>query len=547
MITRVLLVGMSGAGKSTMGSTAAAWLGWTFVDMDDAIEKREGRSIPEIFEQDGESAFRAMEADLLARLMQESDVIISTGGGAVCNQQAQDVIHASEGTLSIWLHADAETLVRRVNQHNDANRTTARPMLAGDDPLQRMKTLLHDREQYYGAADVTIPVGNRSSEATASDIQELVRLANGGISDVELDTGKVKSSIQVGQGVADTLPDLIESRWPNAQAIWIGVDTNVANAHREWLAGISESIDATIHIFEIASGESSKSLDTYRDILDWMLIGGVQRGDVVIALGGGVVGDLMGFAAATVLRGINLVQMPTTLLAMVDSSVGGKTGINHPAGKNLIGSFYQPPVVLVDSNFLKSLPERELRSGFAEMIKHGVIQASTPRGEAGFLTEVMDRNAEWILKLWEPLMSWVIRQNISLKANVVAEDEREANLRQILNFGHTIGHGIEASGYRLLHGEAVAVGMVAAVNLAVVRGDIDKEYADALITRLQAYHLPTSAQFVPDDVLTHMGADKKKVAGKQNWVLPAAAGGVQVTNDVSPEQVLAAIKSVLAD
>ena len=546
MITRVLLVGMSGAGKSTVGSTAATSLGWQFVDMDDAIEQAEGRTIPEIFEQDGEPAFRAMEARLLEKLLQRSDVVISTGGGAVCSEPAQQLIRSSGDTLSVWLHADAETLLNRVDQHQDANRTTARPMLAGNDPLQRMTSLLEARKQFYGTADVIIPVGQRPAESTAADIAELVRLGAGGTSSVELNTTKDNSSIQVGQGIAETLPGLVESRWPKAQAIWIGADANVISAHRDWLDRVSRSMAATVHTFEIPSGESSKSLDTYGEILDWMLGGGVQRGDVVIALGGGVVGDLMGFAAATVLRGIGLVQLPTTLLSMVDSSVGGKTGINHAAGKNLIGSFYQPPVVMVDSQFLRSLPERELRSGFAEMIKHGVIQASTPGGEAGFISEIMNLNAQSLLDLREPLTSWVIRQNITLKASVVAEDEREANLRQILNFGHTIGHGIEASGYKLLHGEAVAVGMVAAANLAVARGTIGQEFVDELKARLQAFGLPISAEFDPDDVLSHMGADKKKVAGKQNWVLPTEAGGVEVTNDVSPEVVRAAIRSVLS-
>jgi shikimate kinase/3-dehydroquinate synthase len=546
MITRILLTGMSGAGKSTVGSIVAPQLGWRFVDMDDAIEQREGRSIPDIFESDGESAFRAMEAELLASLLEQQDLVISSGGGAVCNDTAQAQVRESEGTLTVWLHAEAGTLWKRVNEHSDDSRTTARPMLDHGDPLERMRQLLDSRQEYYGAADITIPVGQRPAERTAADLEELVRLASGGTTEVDLDTGKVQSNIVIGNGVADSLSDVIATRWPEAQTVWIGADANVVKEHAEWIAGLHSGLPARVEIHEIASGEASKSLESYGKVMGWMLEHGVQRGDVAVALGGGVVGDLMGFAAATVLRGIGLVQVPTTLLAMVDSSVGGKTGINHPAGKNLIGAFYQPPVVLVDTMFLRSLPAREMRSGFAEVIKHGIIQASAPGGENGFLTEVLRLNSQRLLHLWEPLLSWVIRQNITLKTSVVAEDEREADLRQTLNFGHTIGHGIEAAGYRLLHGEAIGVGMIAATWIAVAQGSVARDVLDSLRSTIEAFGLPTSANVSIDEVLGHMQADKKKVAGKQNWVLPVTDGGVQVTSDVSSDLVESAIRTVLA-
>lgn len=546
MITRLFLVGMSGSGKSTVGAIVAERLGWTFVDMDDRIEANEGRTIPQIFEQDGEPAFRAMEAALLTELLQQSEIVVSTGGGATSNDLAQEQIQASEETLSVWLHADAEELWQRVHAHEDDSRTTERPMLDADDPLTKMKALIHDRAAYYGAADITVPVGSRTAERTAADVTEIVNLANGVPSEVKLDTGKVQSRISVGEGIADTLPTVIAEQWPKAQAVWIGVDKNVAAAQREWLDRLENQLSIPMHVREISSGESSKSLAVYGELLDWMLEGGAQRGDVAVAFGGGVVGDLMGFAAATVLRGIGLVQMPTTLLSMVDSSVGGKTGINHSTGKNLIGAFYQPPVVLVDPRFLQTMPERELRSGFGEVIKHGVIQASTPGGENGFLTEVLRLNTAGLLELREPLISWVLRQNISLKARVVAEDEREANLRQILNFGHTIGHGIEAAGYQLLHGEAIAVGMLAASQIAVERGDVSSEWAEALRELVSAYSLPVTAAAQRTEILDKMRSDKKKSAGKQNWVLPMAEGGVYITNEVDDATVEKAIDSVLS-
>lgn len=545
MITRLLLVGMSGSGKSTVGKIVAEKIGWRFVDMDDVIEQEDGRTIPEIFMQDGEPAFRALEANLLQRVLRDTDVVISTGGGATSNDTAQESLKATEGTLAAWLHADVDVLWERVHGHSDDSRTTERPMLAADDPLAKMRALLEARTKYYGTADLTIPVGNRPPKATANDLAEIVNLANGVASEVLLDTGKVQSRISIGQGVSETLPAVIAEHWPKAQHIWVGVDANVGAAHRNWLARLEAEIDVAVRIHEISAGESSKSLQTYGELLDWMLQGGAQRGDVAVALGGGVAGDLMGFAAATVLRGIGLIQVPTTLLSMVDSSVGGKTGINHPTGKNLIGAFYQPPVVLVDPRFLQTMPERELRSGFGEVIKHGVIQASTPGGENGFLTEVLRLNTQGLLELREPLTSWVLRQNISLKASVVAEDEREANLRQILNFGHTIGHGIEAAGYQMLHGEAITVGMIAASQIAISKGMLSSTDAEVLTRLIESFGLPTSATASREEVLGKMSADKKKSAGKQNWVLPHSHGGVEITSDVDQATVNAAIDSVL--
>jgi 3-dehydroquinate synthase len=298
-----------------------------------------------------------------------------------------------------------------------------------------------------------------------------------------------------------------------------------------------------VSVRDVASGEGSKSVAGLTGLYDWMIEGGVERSDVAIAAGGGVVGDLMGFAAATVLRGIGLMQVPTTLLSMVDSSVGGKTGINHPAGKNLVGAFYQPSLVVVDPLFLASVPPRELRSGFAEIIKHGVIQASTPGGEEGVLLDLLEANAPALARLEEPLTSWVIRQNITLKAAVVAEDEKEARLRAILNFGHTIGHGVEAAGYALLHGEAVAVGMVAATTIAERMGLVAPSFRHRLVRIIEAFELPGSAALDAATVLARMARDKKKRSGQQQWILPVTRGGVEIRTDVGDEDIAAAIEA----
>jgi 3-dehydroquinate synthase len=279
-------------------------------------------------------------------------------------------------------------------------------------------------------------------------------------------------------------------------------------------------------------------------VYDQMLDGRVERSDLVVALGGGVVGDLAGFIAATVLRGIGFVQMPTSLLAMVDSSVGGKTGINHPAGKKLIGAFYQPPLVIIDPDFLSSLPPRELRQGWAEVVKHAIIQPSTPSGETADLEDFLIRNRRQLLGLQNPALTYALRRNVALKSRVVEADERESGLRAYLNFGHTAGHAIEASNYRHMHGEAVAIGMHAASRLSALEGRVPESRVDEITGLIQSYGLPTHGAFQLDRVVDLIGNDKKRVGGKANWVLLETHGGVSLSHDVQEDHVSIAIASV---
>jgi shikimate kinase / 3-dehydroquinate synthase len=265
---------------------------------------------------------------------------------------------------------------------------------------------------------------------------------------------------------------------------------------------------------------------------------------VIVALGGGVVGDLAGFVAATVLRGIGLVQIPTSLLAAVDSSVGGKTGINHAVGKNLIGAFLQPALVIVDTKLLRTMPCRERRSGWAEVVKHAVIQRSTPGGERADLSQVLARNAARLSQLEEPTTSYVVWRNIALKAAVVAADEREAGIRAFLNFGHTLGHAIEASDYHLLHGEAVALGMRAASELGVLSGTCARPEAEKIGRLIDQFDLPSSAELQESRVVGLLESDKKRVAGRQRFVLPLDGGGVVIRDDVADEAVREALRIV---
>jgi shikimate kinase/3-dehydroquinate synthase len=546
MIKRLVLAGFSGTGKSTTGEVVADRIGWRLIDTDAEIQRATGKSIPEIFQVEGDSGFRAYERTELLRALAQDDVIIATGGGAVIADDAwSSGVLGGEGTLVVTLDAAPEILHQRLTRarelHGDA---VKRPLLDTVNSLQKITDMKASRAEAYSRAHVTIPVGDRSPGETSEDLVELINLGNRVPSVVELQLPNVTSQVRVGPGVRHLLPGVIRDQWPNARRVWIAADEHVPTQTREATAVLTAA-GYDVRSTSIPSGESHKSLAGLSDLYNWLLEGGVQRQDVLIALGGGKVGDLAGFAAATVLRGIGLVQLPTTLLAMVDSSIGGKTAINHATGKNLIGAFYQPSQVLIDPEMLATLPERELTSGWAEVIKHGEIQRSTPDGGTGHLRDVLVHNQAALRRLDEPLISWVIRQNLTIKAAVVHEDEREGGLRAILNYGHTLGHAIEASGYRYLHGEAIAVGLVGAVRLAVELGRIDASEIERIERTLGGFGLPIRAEASIADVLARTGSDKKKTGGMQQWVLANQEGRVTIETEVAPAAVERAAAAIL--
>ncbi len=329
--------------------------------------------------------------------------------------------------------------------------------------------------------------------------------------------------------------------------LWLVSDAAVSTSCSEPLAARLRAAGFTVYTHSVPSGEASKSPAQLAELHDWLLAGAVERRDTVLALGGGVVGDLVGFAAATVLRGIAVVQLPTTLLAMVDAAVGGKTGINHPLGKNLIGAFHQPRLVLADTITLTTLPPRELRAGWAEVIKHGIIN------DAGLLTDLegLAASHHWDAR---PLTSWpahdeelvgyltaIIQRAVAVKVGVVSRDEREQGERITLNYGHTIAHALEVlTGYdTLLHGEAVAMGMHAAARLAQALGLCDMSLVERQRRLLATYGLNVTmpAGLDPTAVLAAILHDKKVQAKQVRWVLPTAIGAVVVRDDV-PEALV---------
>jgi 3-dehydroquinate synthase len=348
--------------------------------------------------------------------------------------------------------------------------------------------------------------------------------------------------VLVGAGLLHDLPAHLGALGLRG-AVWLISDTEVYPHYGARIEGALRGAGYRVESFAAPAGESSKDLAVASKLYDWMIGGGVERRDAVLALGGGVVGDLAGFVAATVLRGIALIQLPTTLLAMVDSALGGKTGVNHPLGKNLIGAFHQPRLVLSDTNTLATLPPRELRAGWAEVIKHAVIR------DAGLFDELEDWRLEigdWRLDTsnLQSLISNLIRRAAKVKVDVVNADERETGERMLLNYGHTLGHALEAlTGYgTLLHGEAVAIGMDLAARIALRMELWGHESVARQRALLQAYGLPTAipAGVDPARLLELTLRDKKVRAGRVRWVLPTAIGAAKVHDDV-PEDIVRAV------
>ena len=294
----------------------------------------------------------------------------------------------------------------------------------------------------------------------------------------------------------------------------------------------------------LPDGEQHKHLGSIQTIYDAALEHQLERSSTLVSLGGGVIGDMTGFAAATWLRGINFVQVPTSLLAMVDASIGGKTGVNHPQGKNLIGAFYQPRFVLIDPQLLATLSEREFRAGMAEVVKYGIIW-DAELFDALAAHSQLSRQAD----VTDELMQMILTRSCQAKADVVSQDEKEAGLRAILNYGHTIGHAIESlTGYTAVnHGEAVAIGMVAAGKMAAHLSLWNQADADRQDQLLETIALPTRAPsgLDPNAILAMLQTDKKVKAGKVRFILPTRIGDVTITDQVSSEVVLDALQSIL--
>jgi len=348
---------------------------------------------------------------------------------------------------------------------------------------------------------------------------------------VEVALGERSYPIHIGDGLLDC-GDLLRAHVTGRQ---VAVITNATIAPLyldRLLAAFPEPYQ--VDTFVLADGEQYKTLESYAAIMDFLLERRHSRSTTLVALGGGVVGDMTGFAAATYQRGVDFLQVPTTLLAQVDSSVGGKTGVNHPRGKNMIGAFYQPRCVVADTGLFATLPPREFRAGLAEVLKYGIIR------DAAFFAWLEAHAADCVARQ-SAVLAHAVKRSCELKAEVVAADEREADLRAILNFGHTFGHALETlTGYRtLLHGEAVAIGMVLAADLSARQGMLAWPAARRVKQAVAALELPVLPPALPAaDMVAAMGMDKKVVSGRLRLVLATAIGQVTTTEDIDDQALL---------
>lgn len=524
------LIGLSGSGKTTVAQAVATALGWRVIDTDHEIEQQTGHAIGHLFREWGEAAFRAKEREVLQHAVAERDVVIATGGGMVEDAHNRDLLR--QASFTVWLHAPVDTLLERLRGADD------RPLLAGA-PDARLNHLAQRRAPFYTQlADWIVSTHLLAPQAVAQDVVRGYRLAQQQDDTLRVTTPGGSYPIYVGAGMLDQLPQRLDEVGVG-ERLWLISDTDVLPLHGARVEQIVRDAGRTIGSFAIPAGEAHKTLATAAQVHDWLLGNGVERGDTVVALGGGVVGDLAGFAAATVLRGIAFVQVPTTVLAMVDSAIGGKTGVDHARGKNLIGAFWQPRLVLSDTTLLHTLPDQERAAGWAEAIKHAVI------GDRALFDD-LEKHAPALLANEEPITGDLLRRAAAFKARIVSGDEREAGERIVLNYGHTIGHAVEAeSNYTIRHGEAVAIGMMAAGGLACAFGLFPQADLNRQRDLLASFGLPTRlpAAMDVDRVIARTSSDKKMRAKKVRWVLPRAIGDVIVRPGV-PENV---VEVVLAE
>jgi 3-dehydroquinate synthetase/shikimate kinase len=540
----VILVGLPGSGKSAVGRRLAHRHDATFVDLDDAIEKAAGRSVPEIFAERGEAAFRALERAAVEGLgPADPDVVVrrvvATGGGAVVDPRNR--WHLYRGRLPVWLDARPEVLAQRLRRSPNV-----RPLIAGRDPMGTIRGLAHDRERFYSAAHRL----NGAAElgTLVERVDELLTRPDGPAATTLLRGTSLGGQLTIGEGIA-------------AGAVAAALRT--ARARRAILVsepGAWESAGAAIAASLIddgwpverillPQGEGAKRMAVVEDAARQLAGLRAERGEPIVGIGGGALGDAAGFLAASWLRGVPLIQVPTTLVAQIDSSIGGKTGVDLPEGKNLVGAFHPPAAIVIDIAFLRSLPERQRRAALGEAVKMAALGdeplfalleadgAAVARGDAaafesGAVGEIVERTA------------WA-------KVEVVEIDEQErasADGRIRLNLGHSLGHAVEAAGGfgELLHGEAVAYGLRGAVRLGRELGVTPPELAarvETLLTSLEVATTPLPYSLTA--VLDALATDKKHAAGSLQWVLPTADGPV-VRSDVPEKLVEQVANSLLA-
>jgi 3-dehydroquinate synthetase/shikimate kinase len=514
----VVLVGLPGSGKTAIGRRLASRHGSAFVDLDTAIEDQAGARIPEIFEVEGEPGFRRRERAAINALGppdgdRELRRVIATGGGAIIDPRNRWRLF--RGRLPVFLDVRPEVLAQRLRRS-----PIVRPLIVGRDPLRAIRDLAEARARFYGAAARVVGVAEPT--AVVDEVDRLVGERHPGMDTVLLRATTPIGQFILGSGVLATETDGALRALNARRAILVsepGAWAAVGNA----LAQALEADGWAVEWVMLPGGEAAKRLSVVEDAARELARRRVERREPIVAVGGGALTDAAGFVAATYLRGIPVVHVPTTLAGQLDAAIGGKTAVDLPEGKNLVGAFHQPAAVVIDVEVLRSLPQRHRRAALAEAVKMGVLgderllevlasdgpaiaDGDAAAFESGAVAEVVERAA------------WA-------KVEVVIGDEREAGERIRLNLGHSLGHAFEAAaGFDgLLHGEAVAYGLRAAARIGVARGVTPAERADRIEAILDRLALARGSLALPlDAVLDTLASDKKHEGGRLRWVLPTA-------------------------
>ncbi len=517
MEPNLILTGFMGTGKTTVGRAIAERLKRPFIDTDAWIEERASKSVAAIFAEDGEDRFRAWEAEACAAFCEPQELIIATGGWTLGPAKNREVLE--QGGRIICLTATPEKIIERLSAAND------RPLLASDDRDARVRALLKQREAMYRSFAWQVD----TTEMSPAEAMLHVMAVYGAITNlVEPDTFELpmherSMSILLGADLLDVLGVMLRARGLRGNVAVVS-DSNVAPVYGDRVAKSLAMSGFEPVLLRVPAGEASKTLDTASVLYEKLVEGGIERSGLIIALGGGMIGDLAGFVAATYLRGVQWIDVPTSLLAMIDASIGGKVGVDLPSGKNLVGAFHPPLMTISDMTTLHSLPGREFRSGLAEMIKASVIA---------------DVELFAMFESGETDLPEMMRRSIQVKVEVVREDPFEQGRRAALNLGHTIGHGLEtASKFELLHGEAIAIGTIAEARVAERIGLARSGVADRIERVTERVDLP--ARFVDldiDEIILLMRSDKKKQSGRLKYALPRDIGDVVICVDVKDDVV----------
>ena len=509
----IILVGMPGAGKTYIGEKLSQKLeGFKFVDTDSLIEQKTGMTIVDIFTTQGEKAFREEETNVINDVVKKSKQVIAIGGGAFNNNNI-DIL--KQNGIVFYLQASINLLYERIKNES------TRPLLLNTDNVKdKLAKMLNAREDNFKLAHYTIYQDKFETDELIEYIKEQYITLNNSI-DI------LKYPVFVTNEEIDLLCNNIKKH-VKGKAI-IVIDESVEKLY-------GKQIDFAPK-FVLKKGEKQKNLENYKKIINFATNNNLERSDTIIAIGGGVTGDLTGFVAATYLRGINLIHVPTTLLACVDSSIGGKTGINSDYGKNLIGAFYQPVAVFCNLKFLKTLDEKQFKTGLAEVLKYAFIENSCGASTKYNLLDILENSNDKILNRDEKTIKDIIKICIELKETVVLKDEKENGLRRILNFGHTLGHAIEKqTNFRTTHGEAVAQGMIYAFELAYQRRLIGEAYYKVALNTIKKYNLMKPLPKIDEKIINLMAHDKKVKDGKINFILPYYVKAVEAVK-IDPQSL----------